>query len=303
MNNSNIKHFLTDEDVTTNFEKMFPNIDPELWWSPTSEELHQEFFWYLDHPRGQLTLNCNRNKIVKAFQQDNYFCVEKTMWYDLDIRKKILENRMYYLNKTPDQLNTYDILSGFKKSAIYYGYGGFNPQLCKWVYQWIQDNVGINMKQMIVFDPCGGWGHRMIGSTEIKKYIYNDLSYHTYDKVDSIKSYFDFWNAELHNEDARSYTPQEDFNVMFTCPPYYNLEIYECGRFTCTDEFDEFLTCLYNKFLAKDSCMVYALVMREDLMKSQPTPQYSFKLSKNRSVHINNKTPHKHDEYLYIYVK
>lgn len=282
----------------------FPNIDPELRWRVSDQDLHEEFFWYLDHPTGELTLRCNRNKIIKFFQQDGFFKKEKEMWKDPKIRQKILLNRLKYLDKSPEELDTYDILSGFKKSAIYYGYSGFNPQLCKWTYQWIQDNVGISMDSMIVYDPCGGWGHRMLGSTEVQKYIYNDLSRPTYEGVETIKNYFEFFNAELHNNDARTFVPSDDFNVMFTCPPYFNIESYECGDFQSRTDFDEFMNDLFKVFANKESCKVFAFVMREDLIdENQHLPTQKFLLSKNRSVHLNGETESKNQEYLYIYIK
>lgn len=280
----------------------FPGIDPDLNWTLTNEEVYNEFFWYLDHPKGELTLRCNRNKIVKLFQQDTFYKKEKELWRDDKIKRKLILNRMKYLNKKPEELTTYDILSGFKKSAMWYGYSGFNPQLCKWFYQWVEDNVGISMKDQVCYDPCGGWGNRMLGSTEIKKYIYNDLSAGTFDGVKRMKDVFEFFNAELHNKDARTFIPDDQYNVMFTCPPYYNLEEYECGGFRDMDDFRGFMNSLYDKYLNKDSCMVFGMVMREDLM-TLPDPDYKFELSNNRAVHLNGETKHQNKEYLYIWIK
>lgn len=280
----------------------FPGIDPDLNWTLTNEEVYKEFFWYLDHPKGELTLRCNRNKIVKLFQQDAFYKKEKELWRDDKIKRKLILNRMKYLDKKPEELTTYDILSGFKKSAMWYGYSGFNPQLCKWFYQWVEDNIGISMKDQVCYDPCGGWGNRMLGSTEIKKYIYNDLSYGTYDGVKRMKDVFEFFNAELHNKDARTFIPDDQYNVMFTCPPYYNLEEYECDGFRDMDDFRGFMNSLYDKYLNKDSCMVFGMVMREDFM-TLLDPDYKFELSNNRAVHLNGETEHQNKEYLYIWTK
>ena len=280
----------------------FPNIDSNLNWIVSPEELYEEFFWYLDHPEGELTLRCNHNKIIKYFQQDVFYAVEKQMWSDEKVRKKILTNRLKYLTKSPEELNTYDILSGFKKSAIYYGYSGFNPQLCKWFYRWVEDNVRISMKDQVCYDPCGGWGHRMIGSTEIKKYIYNDLSYNVARNVRHIKDYFEFFNADIHSEDSRNWQPNDDFNIMFTCPPYYNLEHYECGDFESIKSFNNFMKGLYELYKNKLSCKVFGMVMREDLMML-PDQDYKFELSNNRTVHLNGETKHQNKEYLYIWTK
>lgn len=280
----------------------FPNVDPDLHWNLTQEELYDEFFWYLDHPTGELTLRCNKNKIIKFFQQDTFYKHEKELWQNPEIRQKILLNRLKYLDKTPEELTTYDILSGFKKSAIYYGYSGFNPQLCKWVYAWIEENVSIKMDDMIVYDPCGGWGHRMLGSTEVKRYIYNDLSKPTFDGVQAIKDYFEFFNAELHNEDCMTWSPEE-YNVMFTCPPYFNVESYPCGDFVSRSEFDMFINRLFEIF-ESGPARVFAMVLREDLIDEEIyKPNHKFLLSKNRAIHLTNGSTSEYEEYLYIFIK
>jgi hypothetical protein len=290
-------------NTSTSLTLSFPNVDPDLHWNLTREELYDEFFWYLDHPVGELTLRCNKNKIVKFFQQDTFYKREKELWQEPEIKQKILLNRLKYLDKTPETLNTYDILSGFKKSAIHYGYSGFNPQLCKWVYAWIEENVGIKMDDMVVYDPCGGWGHRMIGSTEIKKYIYNDLSRPTYNGVQSIKDYFEFFNVELHNEDCLRWIPEEDYDVMFTCPPYFNLESYPCGDFSSRTDFDLFMNRLFEVFWTGPA-KVFALVIQENLIDENiHKPDQKFLLSKNRAIHLTNGATAKNGEYLYMFIK
>ena len=284
------------------YKLKFPNIDKDLHLTFTEDEIMGEFFWYLNHPEGSLSLVCGRNKIVKLFQQDTFYKKEKEMWKDDSIKERIITNRLKYTDKLPSELTTYDILSGFKLSAMNYGYSGFNPQLCKWFYQWIVDNVGIPMRSIICYDPCGGWGHRMIGSTKIEKYIYNDLSKSTYEGVCNIKDRFEFFNAETYNEDARVFVPDDDFNVMFTCPPYYNVEEYECGKFVNREEYDDLINKLFDVFKSKESCKVFGMVIREDMLGEHINWNYRFLPTKNKSAHI-IKDSKNIKEYLYIWVK
>lgn len=100
-------------------------IDPQL--------LMDEFEWYLN-ATGKCNLIQNRNKIVQCFQQDVYYKKEKELWLVPSVRNNLINNRCKYLKKSEDELTTFDLLIGFKRSGIYYGYSGFNPLLCKWFY-------------------------------------------------------------------------------------------------------------------------------------------------------------------------
>ena len=244
---------MNTKELLKDFEKNFPLIDPDLDLNPSYESLEKEFFWYLDH-KGKLSTYCANNAIIKAFQQDMFYIVEKELWKIEKVKIQLIENRCKYLSKKPEELTTYDILSGFKKSGIYYGYSGFNPLLAKWFFE--------QYKTKICYDPCGGWGHRMLGATEIDKYIYNDLSKTVAENVLDIKNTFDFFNVEVYSNDARTFIPDDDFDTMFTCPPYFNLELYECGEFKDIDDYNDFIDCLFNTFNKKKSCKIFGLVIR-----------------------------------------
>lgn len=278
--------------LITDFSGNFPNIDPELHWHQTPEQLHKEFFWYLDQP-GNCTINCCHNKIIKYSQQDNFFATEKALWKDDDIKVKLIANRLKYLNKEPYELTTYDMLSGFKKSAIHYGYSGFNPLLAKWFFQ--RYNVDV------CYDPCGGWGHRALGATDIEKYIYNDLSESTAQSVYNMVCFFDMFNIDVRCNDARSYVPKESFDGMFTCPPYYNVEHYECGDFESMADFDSFIDSLFDIYKHTASCRVFGLVIREDLIGKHTDYTERIELHTRKSEHIVSSK--RFNEYLFIYKK
>lgn len=281
------------------------NIDPDLNWYVDYEELLNEFFWYLDHKKGELSLICLKNKIIKYFQQDVYFAVEKELWRSSDdVKQRIIDNRIKYLGKKPEELTTYDILSGFKKSAMHYGYSGFNPQLCKWFYEYVTNTTNLKMDNILCYDPTGGWGHRLLGSTNIGAYIYNDLSTDIYNNVNNMIEVFDMPDMITYNNDAADFIPNEKFNVMFTCPPYYNLEHYPCGDFKSMDEYNTLIESLFNVFLNTD-CKVFGMVIREDLLVNKH-PELNptiFPLTKLRSAHLNGSTPTKNKELLFIYRK
>lgn len=267
----------------------------DLDWIVEDRDLMEEFFFFLDH-KGKLSLRTNHNTIIKFFQQDNFYRVEKEMWENPKVREKLINNRCTYLNKTPEELTVYDILSGFKKSAIHYGYSGFNPLLAKWFFEKYNINT--------CYDPCGGWGHRALGATELDLYIYNDLSTHTWQQVNDMKDYFNLYNVVTYNKDARTFIPQEEFESMFTCPPYFNVEKYECDNyagFSDREEYDNFIDSLFEIF-NKSNAKIFGMVIREDLIGNHTNFDDSYLLTNSTPSHL-CKSKHKFQEYLYVWKK
>ena len=262
----------------------------------SDNQLFSEFKYY-QNSIGKISSPNNKNYIVKYFQQDVFFKTEKILFQNKDIRDKLINNRMKYLNKNYDQLTVEDILYGFKRSGLYYGYSHFNPLTFKWFIN--------NYNCKICFDPCGGWGHRLLGSNNLDLYIYNDLSTSIYNNVNNIIDFFNIRNVKTYNKDAYDFIPEENYDSMFTCPPYYNLEHYECGDFETYDDFLLLIDCLFYAFYYKESCKYFGLVIREDLLdndyKSLASEIY---LIKNKaSKHIVKSINHHNNEYLYVFDK
>ena len=262
----------------------------------SDKQLFSEFEYY-QNSIGKIASPNNKNYIVKYFQQDEFFKTEKILFQNKDIRDKLINNRMKYLNKKYDQLTVEDILYGFKRSGLYYGYSHFNPLTFKWFIN--------NYNCKICFDPCGGWGHRLLGSNNLDLYIYNDLSTSIYNNVNNIIDFFNIRNVKTYNKDAYDFIPEENYDSMFTCPPYYNLEHYECGDFETYDDFLLLIDCLFYAFYYKESCKYFGLVIREDLLdndyKSLASEIY---LIKNKaSKHIVKSINHHNNEYLYVFDK
>ena len=89
-----------------------------------------------------------------------------------------------------------------------------------------------------MYDPCGGWGHRLLGAYKNNiTYIYNDFWEKTYTGVQSIGQFLKYKNVTYYNEDCSRYTPPEFYDTVFTCPPYYNTEIYNNKRYKNIDDY------------------------------------------------------------------
>lgn len=268
----------------------------DLFLNISDKQLFSEFEYY-KNSIGKISSPNNKNYIVKYFQQDEFFKAEKILFKNKDIRDKLINNRIKYLNKNYDQLTVEDLLYGFKRSGLHYGYSHFNPLTFKWFIK--------ETNSKICFDPCGGWGHRLLGAFDLDLYIYNDLSINVYKNVNNIINYFNIKNVKTYNNDAFNFVPCENYDSMFTCPPYFNLEHYECGDFETYDDFLLFIDCLFYAFYSKESCRYFGLVIRENLLdddyKRLAVNKY---LIKNKAAkHIVNSINHKNKEYLYIFKK
>lgn len=262
----------------------------------TSEDILQNEFEYYKKTPGRLSNISQRNEIVKFFQQDSFYIFEKELWKDERIRKAIIENRCKYLNKTPEELTDNDILMGFKRSGMHYGYSHFNPLLFKWFIE------KYNVKRC--YDACGGWGHRLLGAQDLELYIYNDLSRHTAENVINIADYFGITNTVFVNADAREFTPyaQFEYDAMFTCPPYFNVEEYECGLFPSYEEWAGIIDVMHICFDNYKKCKVMGIVIREDLLPVWHNDYTEkFELNVHKSQHLMKDSEKKSQECLFVW--
>jgi hypothetical protein len=187
-----------------------------LKYSYDKEILLKEFEKIKNMP-GNFNSTYTANKIILTYQPHFYKKEHELFIYNPIIRRKLIENRIKYLNKKEHELTDKELLRGFKISGIYYGYSHFNPFIIKAFIE------KYNIKS--IYDPCGGWGTRLLGAYNIK-YIYNDINKETYEGVKKIIKDFNLKNKYIYNNDAGKFFPKEKYESVFTCPPYYNQEDY-----------------------------------------------------------------------------
>lgn len=182
------------------------------------------------------TCSIGMNRLVHTFQP-HFFDVERELWQDKIIQQKLKENRRKYLNK--DTLTDREILRGFKISGIHTGYSHFSPL---WLKKYAHEE-GVSC----IYDPCGGWGHRLIGAylSDID-YIYNDMWDKTFVGSTNIAKFINY-KCTLYNNDCTRFRPQETYDCVFTCPPYYNVERYNGKLFKSIENYNSFIhTMLVN---------------------------------------------------------
>lgn len=80
-----------------------------------------------------------------------------------------------------------------------------------------------------IFDPCAGWGGRMLGAISFGwKYTACEPNKETYDNLMRLVDFLDAHDrVTIHNCPAEEYAHTKKYDVVITSPPYYNLEVYE----------------------------------------------------------------------------
>jgi hypothetical protein len=256
----------------------------------TQNEISDELEYY-KHTEGNYGPVPSKNKIVLNYQP-HFYDYERVLWQDSFIQEKLINNRCKYLNKTAEELTVAEILRGFKISGIHYGYSHFSPL---WFKKFITD---FNIKT--VYDPCGGWGHRLLGTlgTNLQKYHYNDFDLRTVKGIEEIVKFTNLTNKiEITNFKAEEFIPNKQIDAIFTCPPYYNKETYNNREFKSIEDYSTWWSKVVKNCL-QTKCKYFAVVIDSDHQEIIKEPLKSHilifqnKLGKNRSHFTKESSAH-----------
>lgn len=178
------------------------------------------------------------NKIIQTYNLEIYQN-ENNYYQDPIKRRNLIEKTKFYYYLKEHEIKDKDILMTVRFSKCCPSYSFFSPS---WIKAFIEE---FNIKS--IYDPCGGWGHRLLGSWNID-YIYNDTNINTFFNVLKINEFCNtiYNNKKLksfYNKDASILIPKERYDAVFTCPPYFNIEIYN-GKNSSTNLFSN-----YNEWL------------------------------------------------------
>lgn len=259
----------------------------------------------IENKNGDYNSTPSFNKAVLHFQP-HFYEKEKQLFKNENIRNKLIQNREKYLSKNYEDMSDLELLRGFKISGIYQGFSHFSPL---WIKAFIEE---FNIKS--IYDPCGGWGHRFLGSTNIK-YIYNDVDRRTIFGVKLIKNRFEKifkvkTKTVFYNEDASNFTPKEKYDAVFTCPPYFNKEKYNNEKSSSNFNYDDWLKWLEKTIETSSiNCKKYiAIVLSPDFEKDFKTIMTKYKFIKQINLGLQYKNfknvgEKKFKDVLYIFEK
>lgn len=175
------------------------------------------------------------SKIMKYYQFGEFYKRELELWKDRDIQRKLYENRFKYIGKKPQELSDFELMRGMGISGIIRSYTVFNVDLL--------DKLVKKYNIYSIYDPCAGWGERGLYC------YYNNIEYLG---IDINKNLFKGYNEmiEDYNMQRVGYLNDDSSTVdvvgykaqmVFTCPPYYDTEIYTKVGAENSENLKEFL--------------------------------------------------------------
>lgn len=183
----------------------------------TQDKLNTRFAQYLNTTGNYSAHPVNNILIYHFFPHilDNY----RKFLSTTENINKYKQNRIKYINKRYWEMPCDSLIINVKPSGFTQGYSHFSPL---WFKAFIEETSAHR-----VYDPCGGWGQRMIGGNALDLYIYNDIWNKSYESAKKMASFLNITNTKFYNCDSSILTPSEIYDTIFTCPPYYNIEIYD----------------------------------------------------------------------------
>lgn len=170
-------------------------------------------------------------------------------WYDDLLLKKVIENRMIYVN----ELNPNKILQGFNVCKLAPKVSVFSAAKAKMlINKYLSDATEI-------FDPFSGFSGRMLGTVALgKKYVGIDLSdthaRESDELIHFLKTHGVHIDATVLEWDVMK--ASGSYDALFTCPPYGTKEVWEKPngeQLGC----DEWIDVCLNRF----NCKKYLFVV------------------------------------------
>lgn len=222
-------------DINTMNKKTLPS-------NITTQEL-MNLDYHFHYSTDELINDWNRLKSVKSFKTGsqwkpglklsqhfckNFFDIETKngksfakVWKDPIIMDKV---RLWGLEKMSG------LYMSWIRRAVYMASGMHNPSFYR-PHLAKQIIIDTNKFRGTLFDPCAGWGGRMLGTVAAGwEYIACEPNITTYNHLLEIIDFLGISNVvTLHNipyEDF-SINSLSDIDVVLTSPPYFDLEIYD----------------------------------------------------------------------------
>ena len=199
------------------------------------------------------------------------------MWYDDNIMRRIIAYRIG-CNSSGEvfDFSIKELIKGI--SAIRGVVSFFKPIVAGCIYQ----HYLINHNNPVVFDPCCGFGGRLMGFKSLYPngtYIGVEPNVDTYNELNQLSN--NYSNIQLHNTKIEDFNEEITYDIAFTSIPYYNLEVYsnniEYGSF------EEWKSIFIDKLLTYPRLLIN---MSEELCIKLGLTQYIDTYLSNQTSHF-----------------
>lgn len=194
-----------------------------------------------------------------------YFCSDK-FWKASDIKmmsiedvfnnddklRAVLKNRMGWNTSTEDgterpymfTINDTTIRTGIRNSRQGYGVSNFRPTIAKYFYDKYLNSEGT------ILDYSAGWGARALAAIA-GNYNYIGIDPLTSENCNNIITFcknHDLYNGEAvvyntgseNTEFIKEHIKEDSVDMCFSCPPYFNLEVYSNDESQSYNKFSDF---------------------------------------------------------------
>ena len=214
--------------------------------------------------------------------KQGYWRERVNMWKSIGIKSELGRNNNLTFNidlKSIDEQKKDGYKSKDKTTSI------FDPVLCELAYKWF------SREDDRIIDPFAGGSVRGIVASICKRYYTGiDLSErqikHNKIQFDGIrKKYSDnLVPVNWINDDSAHYTKthnREKYNFLFTCPPYYDLEVYSDSQEDISNcgTYEEFLE-IYSDILSNCVRMLeddsFAVIVVGNIRNKKDSGYYDF---------------------------
>jgi len=183
-------------------------------------------YLFLDSAKKSL----NEKFIIPPFSvfdtRQGYWQDRKNKWKGLGIKSEVGRDEELTFNRSIGGFDTYRVKEGIKDTTTTMTTSIFDPVICEICYKWF------NIEKGIILDPFAGGSVRGIVANVLNyKYIGIDLSekqikanYENANELDCDMNILKWINDDSINVDK--YVEDESVDMIFTCPPYFDLEVY-----------------------------------------------------------------------------
>ena len=246
--------------------------------------------------------------IAKQYNFYEFYKNELSMWRDnktyrneISLRDYIYSNRKKYLGKDKEDLTDAEILGAFKIAGIYNTYSVYNNKYFKQVLD--------KYKVKSVIDYSSGWGERLLTcAAKNIKYFGIDINLEVVKGHNNIiKDYKLTKQKSIVGDSATIKIDNiEEFDMAFSCPPYYNLEKYTDKGADNLSTYEDFLAWWdklvknigKTKYFAFQMSTEFAPDMVDIVEQNKYSLIETIECKRNVS-HLNNKS--KYEEKIYVF--
>lgn len=239
----------------------------------------------------------NVTQVAKLTNWNEYFKREIEMLENPLVLGELFINRYKYLGKLPHQLSNLALLNGLSISGKLRKYSTF-------------DNTGMiqfieKYNPSIIYDPCSGWGERLLTCHQYKiRYMGFDINNTVVEGLNTLINKYNIDATVQCNDSSKNHFTSD---VLFTCPPYWNTEIYT-NKGAENLSYEDFLIW-WKSVIQQSDCKIVAYQInqrfKDDMNKQILDLCYSFVeeiVLPQKSSHFTRKDGNQKKEYESIQV-